>query len=63
MKFWSKERRDVASNLFVAAFGASLVGGVMFNTLGMGENTNNAVTGGILAFVFGISALLAKGGK
>ncbi|MCL2843847.1 MAG: hypothetical protein FWE23_00095 [Chitinivibrionia bacterium] len=63
MEIFTKDKRDVLSNLCVASFGASLVGGVMFNTLGIGENTDNAIVGGILAVFSGIMAFLVKGGK
>ena len=56
-------RRDVICNISVALCGGSYVGGVMFNVLGAGSNTQNAFVGLALMVFFLIFALIAKGGK
>jgi len=63
MKFLTKERRDVLSNIFVAYCGGAFVGGVMFNTLGMRNDTGLAIAGGLVSAMCGLLALLVKGGK
>jgi len=39
MKFFSKERRDVISAWCIAMSAGAFVGGVLFNSLGMGDKT------------------------